>query len=272
MESSNDPLAHVPDLRKPTINEMAAAHGYPPDLAEFSGWDYAINSDEEDNTQLHGHPISSFEHGYEDADHRFVHRAFRQLREEILNDPPTKATPMLFYALPGTQGKQFKSVQQLGDETARRVEMVRAAGRAWEWNTLFARLKATWRGPRCFWRDPRNYEPDSVYARRKVAGKWVKRGLLDVFTGFYQESFDYNIGLVGIYDLDGETVLPPVEPGPLARQVRLDITEERDSFWQMDIFDLDPDQVEVMGPDNGDKSWIEQTWYRDVSRRDPIEI
>ena len=269
MESPSPPPTPKPShLNQPSFEEIAAAHELYPWAVEWvaDGWHRHLVSDDQ-SPDLPQHTADSFVEGYTKADPRLIHRAFHQWHEDLTEHrrlSPYDA-PMAFFGIPGTDQKRVRALRDLDNENAKRLNMVRKAAHCWGIDLLFATVKATWRGRPASWVDLGEGQGHAVLNQDGTDETKEYTGILDLFNGLYHASTDWNLGLVALNDLEGSTIVPARGPGPFGTQVRLDLTQEYAAFWQKDMFELQPNSEKIFASRAGNRSWVEKTWYKDVS-------
>ena len=246
---------------------MAQSHTYEP----YWGNDIEYDCDTGELGPPTSHRVDQqFTKAYADANEVLLSDALLCLCEGDF-DQWLVPNPKIF-GLPGNAAvgseEVIRSVDDLDDYHAQRVQKVLDVAEKHEWHVFFARLRSTWDGPREL--TPNRSCAVSSSASASTGGRppSLPRGFKKIDALVDDDDPESGVRvehrLIELHDMHGNAIIPEsVVPGePTSMPI---VTNER--FIQDDFFSFKPDKEYIKkASENGGVVGAKQTWYKNVSQ------
>ncbi|KAK3388066.1 hypothetical protein B0T20DRAFT_427005 [Sordaria brevicollis] len=249
--AADDSHSSMPQVQDPTLAPNSPAIP-PPTIDSSKGLFYT--HEYPPRTIPHHSPFFGvFRSAYEKADASLVSESLRSWPEKYSHAEPEAVV----FGPPGNTGTNFTSLKDLDHDTARRIEIIRRGARAAGWDVFFARVRAMWSGPRC-----------SKLHANVSHRPWPDRHESALFEHLRRPADArsyFDVMVMSIHDLDGESVVPPWASNYFGSRFSLQTIQ---TLLHEELFCMDPaeesflhfgDPLEAMY-----QGWIRQLWHADT--------
>jgi len=224
----------------------------------------------------------TFIEALEQKNPQMLHQSFKRWKNHLMGEYGSRDSDCLNYGLfplKNTPSPGVRSVSDLDAENTSHLDFIRPIARAWRIGIFFAKIRATWFGPR-------DKSPNRLSVREReddytVSKYWFVEDVgeppamplnamrdpndythVTSWTGM--NAAEATTGIIEMYNLDGSVVLSPdhLGLGDDNYYIRVGVT----SNLQHDFFPLDPDHEEIKRPKYPEFEDVmtEQTWYKNV--------
>jgi len=223
-------------------------------------WLDPANNPRERGRRLEEDSNQDFIKGYAKGDDIPIRRAFNAwidggLCSEIdYQTPDTKS-----FALHNTQDKVIRSIADLDEHHAPRVQMACKVARQHRWHVFLGRLRSSWYGPKD--RSPNRQMKKRARESPDRPPPPGIRTLSDPDSYPFNNVEETEQSLIELHTIEGDMVVPGGE-GYIRDLSLIQIDDYH--FIQDDFLPLKPETEEEKRPKNQKGPWVKQTWHTNV--------